>query len=311
MRAIVVGAVESTAVALRAVAAAPGWRVAALVTLPVALAARHADFVDLGHEAAALGAKVIRAADGNAPEVVREIRALEPDHVIVVGWSQICGPALLAAAGKGAVGFHPAPLPRLRGRAVIPWTILLDEKITGSTLFWIDAGVDTGPILAQRFFHVAPDETAGSLYARHLEALADLLSQALTGLAAGDAPRLAQDERFATWAAKRTAEDGLVDWTRPAAEVQRLVRAVGRPYPGAYTAAPGGRRLVLWRARRQPGGGDRYAAAPGQVVDRDRSGGFAVRCGDGSDLRVQEFAWADGGVAGDGPPRLHARLRGG
>jgi methionyl-tRNA formyltransferase len=315
MRAIVVGAVESTSVTLRTVAAAPGWRVVAVVTLPPALAARHSDFVDLGPEAAATGARVIHAADVNAPDVLDEIRAVAPDHVFVVGWSQVCGPALLEVARRGAIGFHPAPLPRLRGRAVIPWTILLDEKITGSTLFWIDRGVDTGPIVAQRFFHVAPDETAASLYRRHVAVLVDLLGETLPRLADGTAPRVPQDERCATWCARRTAEDGQVDWARPAVEVWRLVRAVGRPYPGAFTLAPGGYRLILWRASLcVQDGPTRLAAMPGQVVARDATG-FVVRCGDGRDVVVEEFAWEAGSTGANQfaggeprPPRLHARL---
>src|SRR3546814_2322762 len=99
-------------------------------------------------------------ADRNAADVLEAVSALAPDYVFVIGWSQICKPAFRQAAGGQVIGYHPAPLPRLRGRAVIPWTILLDEKITASTLFWIDDGVDSGPILAQRYFHIAPDETA-------------------------------------------------------------------------------------------------------------------------------------------------------
>src|SRR3546814_4028654 len=98
----------------------------------------------------------------------------------------------------------PAPLPRLRGRGVIPWTILADEPITAGTLFWIDDGVDSGPILEQAFFHVAPDETAASLYARHMRALGEMMTRALAALATGSPPRLEQDERYASWAAKRT-----------------------------------------------------------------------------------------------------------
>src|SRR3546814_5174240 len=73
----------------------------------------------------------------------------------------------------------PAPLPRLRGRGVIPWTILANEPITAGTLFWIDDGADSGPILEQAFFHVAPDETAASLYARHMRALGEMMPRAL------------------------------------------------------------------------------------------------------------------------------------
>lgn len=304
MRAIVVGAVDSTRVAVRTVAAAAGWQIDAVVTLPPDLAARHSDFLDLRPDAAACGARVIHAADGNAPETLAQIRERAPDHLFVVGWSQVCKPPLLAAAGKGAIGFHPAPLPRLRGRAVIPWTILLDEKITGSTLFWLDEGVDTGPILAQRFFHLAPDETATTLYARHLQALEEVLAESLPRLADGGAPRLAQDDRCATWGAKRGPDDGLIDWQLPAAAVERLIRAVTRPYPGAFTRDAAGRQLIAWAAEPWPGG-HRHAAAPGQVIER-AGDGFVVRCGDQRDVKITAFT--DGNGQACPPPRLHARL---
>lgn len=305
MRIAVIGSVESSRTALQALAAVRDLaEVAAVVTLPLELQARHSDFVDLAPEAALLGARLIRAADANAPEVVADLEALDLDHLLVVGWSQICREPLCAAARRGAIGYHPAPLPRLRGRAAIPWTILLDEKITAGSLFWLAPGVDAGPILLQRFFHVAPDETAASLYAGHMRALDRLVREAVPLLAGRQPPREPQDERHATWAAKRTPADGRIDWTQPAQAVWRLVRAVGRPYPGAFTLWQG-RRLILWQAAPWPQGGARHAALPGQVIARDAAG-FAVRCGDGQDLWVEAFAWAEAGS--EAPPRLHARL---
>ncbi len=303
MRAVVVGAVESTRVAASTIARAAGWSVAAVVTLPLELAGRHSDFIDLAADTRAADARLIRCRDVNAPDVLEELRRLRPDFIFVIGWSQICKPAFLATAPQRVIGFHPAPLPRLRGRAVIPWTILLDEKITASSLFWIDGGVDTGPLLLQRFLHVAPDETAGSLYRRHLLALEELLVEALPRLGRGDAPRIAQDERFATTAAKRGPEDGEIDWTKPAAEAWRLVRAVGRPYPGAFTLS-GGEKLVIWAGEPRPDSVRCAAALPGQVIARDEST-FVVRCGDGGALAVREWECASGR-----PPRLHARLGG-
>ncbi|HBK91291.1 MAG TPA: methionyl-tRNA formyltransferase, partial [Parvularcula sp.] len=150
MKAIVVGAVESTRVTLKALADNPRWTVSAVVTLPASLAGRHSDFVDLEPDARACGAKLIAAPNSNAPDVIEAVRAARADYAFVIGWSQICKPEFRAAAGGQVIGYHPAALPRLRGRAVIPWTILLDERITGSTLFWIDDGVDSGPILAQK-----------------------------------------------------------------------------------------------------------------------------------------------------------------
>src|SRR3546814_7841722 len=96
--------------------------------------------------------------------------------------------------------------------------------------------VDSGPILEQAFFHVAPDETAASLYARHMRALGEMMPRALAALATGSPPRLEQDERYASWAAKRTPEDGRIDWRQNAIDIDRLIRAAGRPYPGAWSS---------------------------------------------------------------------------
>jgi methionyl-tRNA formyltransferase len=301
MRAVIVGAVESTRVAIAALSRAAGWDIAGVVTLSPELAARHSDFVDLAPDAASAGAALIRAADSNSPDVLEAVAGLRPDLGFVIGWSQICRPPFVAAAGGRLVGYHPAPLPRLRGRAALPWTILLREPITAASLFWVDEGVDSGPIIAQRFFHVAPDETVTLLYARHMEALAYVLDDALPRLAAGDVPGAPQDDRFATWAARRTARDGAIDWFQPAEAVDRLIRAVTRPYPGAFTDTAAG-RLTLWHARPWPES-ERHAALPGQVLRLPQPGapgGLVVMCGDGRALDIHDW---------EGPlPKLHSRL---
>ncbi len=297
MRAVVVGAVESTRVTLSSLQRAAGWEVAAVVTLPTELAGRHSDFVDLAPDAAAAGAELIRAADGNAAHIVARLNAIRPDCAFVIGWSQICRPELVAALGGRPVGYHPAPLPRLRGRGVLPWTILLNEPVTAASLFWIDGGVDTGPLIGQRFFLLAPDETATTLYAKHMAALAGLLDECLPKLLAGVAPASAQDERCATWAARRVASDGIIDWRAPARAIERLVRAVTRPYPGASTMARSG-PLTIWGARLWPDAAC-HAARPGQVVAVDERG-FAVVCGDGGGLYVGDWS---GEI-----PRIHERL---
>lgn len=286
MRAVLIGAVESSRVALERIAAARGWGCALVVTLPSEKSARHSDYVDLAPIAAAAGAELLHVRNINDEDARAAIVSVEADAVFVVGWSQICGKAFREAAGDRVIGYHPAPLPRLRGRGALPWTILNQEPISGGTLFWIDEGVDSGPILTQRFFHVAPDETAESLYGKHMDALALMMDKALAAIAAGNPPRMVQDERYATWAARRTPADGLIDWGQPAEEIARLVRAVGRPYPGAQTF-DGPHRLVLWAAEERLGGARHWAAA-GQVVDRsDRS--FTVMCGGRTLLQVTQW----------------------
>lgn len=300
MRAIVIGAVESSRVTIEAIAAATDWTLAAAISLPLSLAQRHSDFIDLAAAAGAAGAPILRVRNINDADALALIEDLRPDYAFVIGWSQICGPAFRALLPDAVIGYHPAALPRLRGRAVIPWTILAGEAITGGTLFWIDEGVDSGAILAQRFFHVAPDETATTLYARHMVALRAMLGDALGALAGETPPRIVQDERHATWAARRTAADGEVDWSRPAAEIERLVRAVTHPYPGASSLA-GASRLTIWQAR-LAAGGRRHCAMPGQVVAGDGQS-FTVMCGDGMALEVTDWTSADGV-----PPRQHSRL---
>jgi len=302
MRALLIGAVESSRIAADAIAGAPGWTLAAVATLPPQLAHRHSDFVDLTEAAAGADAALLHVPNINSDEFLLQMDALAPDITFVIGWSQLCGNAFRKAARERVLGYHPAALPRLRGRGVIPWTILLDEKITASTLFWIDAGTDSGPIVAQRYMHVAPDETAASLYDRHMTALRDLLAETLPRLLADECPGTPQDDSYASWAARRRPEDGRIDWTRSAVDVERLVRAVGRPYPGAF-AGDGDRRVTIWSARRQENG-QVHHALPGQVIASTEDG-FLVRCGDGASILVSDYA-APGGK----PPPLHSLVGG-
>ncbi len=300
MRAILIGAVESTRIAAEAMLAVRGCNLAAIVTLDAELSGRHSDFADLARTAEAGGTQLIRLRNINDADSLAALGSLGADIVFVIGWSQICGAGFMRLFGDRVVGYHPAALPRLRGRAAIPWTILQAEPITAGTLFWIDEGVDSGPIIDQHFFHVAADETAASLYAKHMAALQVMLGRSLPRLAAGERPRQVQDERHATWAAARTPRQGLIDWRKPACEIQRLVRAVGRPYPGAHSLHAGA-ALTIWSAQVSPDG-SRHAATPGQVVAMTKAG-FTVACGNGEAIDVLEWA-----SAATRPMRVHAFL---
>ncbi|WP_324827744.1 formyltransferase family protein [Qipengyuania zhejiangensis] len=300
MRGLIVGAVEGTRVAARKIASATDWTLAGIMTLPPEKAGRHSDYVDLSDVARETGARLIHAQDSNSDDACTALAECAPDFTFVIGWSQICRPNFRAAARDRVIGYHPAPLPRLRGRAALPWTILLDEKISGSTLFWIDDGVDSGDILAQQFFHVAPRETAASLYAKHMDALEGILDMALSSLAAGEEPRTKQDDTFATYAAKRTPADGLIDWNWSADRIDRLVRAVGRPYPGAFTTFKD-RTITIFGSNISAI--PNLHAMPGQIVAR-ASDEFAVMCGDGRVLTVTDFT-----ISEDQPlPLQHAVL---
>jgi methionyl-tRNA formyltransferase len=301
MRIVFVGAVEGSKLAFDAIVAA-GMPPALVVTLPPEAAARHSDFVDLTGPARAARIDVLHATNINAPETLDAIRVLAPDLCLVIGWSQICRESFRSIARLGNVGFHPAPLPQLRGRAVIPWTILTDQQTTGSTLFWLDEGVDSGDILLQRTFDVAADETARSLYRKHTDALQAMLPDALALVQSGTPPRIAQDHSQATYCAKRTPEDGLIDWRDDAATVLRLIRAVGDPYPGAFAYCDGDRLTVDEAA--PYANSQQYIGLPGQV-QRYTDGGFVVRCGDGACIDVRAWRWRS-----RERPRMHVKLVG-
>jgi len=301
MRTVFVGTVEGSRVALEALIEA-GRPPALVVTLADDVAHRHSDFADLTSPARAAGCTVLHVTDINAPDTLDAIRAVNPDLCMVIGWSQICREPFREIARIGNIGFHPAPLPRMRGRAVVPWTILTNQPTTGSTLFWLDEGVDSGEILLQRTFDVAPEETARTLYQKHLAALKELLPEALSLMESGTAPRIAQDHSLASYCAKRTAGDGLIDWHEPAEEILRLIRAVGDPYPGAFTHHKGA-RLVIETAAPFPRS-DRYIGLVGQVQCHTDAG-FVIRCGDGICIEVTQWRGAS-----EGRPRVHVKLGG-
>jgi methionyl-tRNA formyltransferase len=287
-------------VLLDALEQADGWEVPIIVTLPHELYGRHSDLVELAPYGERLGAKLYRTGKTNDPDTLAAIDAADPDYIFVVGWSQLCSTEFLALRRGKVIGYHPAALPRLRGRAVLPWTILLDERITAGSLFWMAEGTDDGDLLAQQYFHLAGDESVGELYDRHMRCLQTMLAEVLPKLANGIEDRTRQDDRYATWATKRTAADGLIDWQENTEAIARLVRAVGRPYPGAFCYAEG-RKLTVWSSEIVRTGKP-YHAITGQIVECSEAS-LLVKTRDGL---ISLTAWE---IEGGKSPPLHSILR--
>jgi methionyl-tRNA formyltransferase len=187
-----------------------------------------------------------------------------PEVAVVVAFGQILPETVLRVPPRGSINVHASLLPRYRGAAPIAWAIVRGERETGVTTFQMDAGMDTGPILLQRATGIGPEETAGELGARLATLGAEVLLETLDRLDTL-APE-PQDTGVATLAPRLRKEDGLLDWTQPAASLVARVRGLN-PWPGAATAGPGG-RLVLWRARAIAGRGEpgALALADGRLV---------------------------------------------
>lgn len=302
-RVVLIGAVNSTRVAFEALIDAQ-CAPALFITLPTVRSEMHSDFADLAPFAERHNVPVIATANANSEAVIEQVRALQPDFIFVIGWSRLVGEALRSCATKGVLGYHPAPLPKGRGRSALAWTILLGMEETAGSLFWIDEGVDTGAIAVQSAFTLSSRVDLPELYGQHLIALRAMLQDLLEQLKAGHMPACVQDESEASYFALRRPEDGWIDWTESAAAVDRLVRSVTRPYPGAFTACAG-RRMMIWRGApvEEPG----WHAQTGQVF-LIRDGALYVRCGDGSCYRVDEYELVDDRgepvLAIKGQPRL-------
>lgn len=212
-----------------------------------------------------------------------------PDLLWVIGLSQLVPDRLVRIARAGGVGFHPTMLPRGRGRAPVAWTIILGEPAAVS-LFFLTDQPDAGDIIAQREVEVLPDDYSEDLIRRTNEALTEVVLGLAPNIRAGSLLRKPQDDALATCYARRTPGDGLIDWSESTDAIYRLVRAAGRPYPGAFCYARGS-RLTVWRAKpASPGEPDASgdsaapdeAIEPGTVLQSDNERGLLVRTVDGA-----------------------------
>lgn len=223
-----------------------------------------------------LEVETVRAGEG-----FDAIRDANPDVLVVVAYGEILPESVLALPRRMPVNLHFSLLPALRGAAPVQRAILDGLPETGVTTMRMDAGMDTGPILLQRPVPIDDEEDAGDLGRRVADVGGELLVETLDALSAGTLRERPQDGAAATLAPKLTAEDERIDWSRPAVEIARRVRALA-PVPGAVSTF-GGIRLKVYRV--SPGGDLWPGARPGHL--RPERAGLLVATGAGV-LRVDE-----------------------
>jgi methionyl-tRNA formyltransferase len=220
------------------------------------------------------GIPVMQPVKVRHPESIEEIRALNPDLIVVVAFGQILPKALLEIPKHGCINVHASLLPRYRGAAPLNWCIINGEAETGVTTMMMDVGLDTGDMLLKKTTPIDPDEDTSSLHDRLSGIGAELLGETLDELAAGRLSPEKQDDALTCYAAMLKKEDGLIDWGKDAASIKNLVRGM-TPWPGAYSYLDD-KLLKVYRVQTGTGSG-----APGEVVKAGR-GGIEVACGSGS-----------------------------
>jgi methionyl-tRNA formyltransferase len=200
-----------------------------------------------------------------SPEVWDTVRALKPDVGAVAAYGQWIPSELFDLPPKRSLNLHPSYLPRHRGAAPVVSTILAGEQEVGLSVLFVEDEMDAGDLLAQRIVPIGETETTGDIMARLAEIGAPFFVDTLADWVAGKITPQPQDHAQATWIDRLEKEDGLIDWTLPAAEIARRCRAFS-PWPGAFTFFEG-QRLILHAAKAQPDPEAKMANfEPGRVV---------------------------------------------
>jgi methionyl-tRNA formyltransferase len=225
------------------------------------------------------GVPAIAPADPNAADVLERVRSCEPDFLFSFYYRQMLKTPLLKSARRGAYNMHGSLLPKYRGRAPINWAILKGETETGATLHAMSEKPDAGDIVDQIAVPILPDDTAREVFEKVTVAAELTLNRCLPALIAGTAKLKPQDLSKGSYFGGRKPEDGAIAWTQSAREIHNLVRAVTRPYPGAFCDTAAG-RLVVWRTLM------RNESAPGAPALAIQNGELVARCGDGGLLKV-------------------------
>ena len=210
------------------------------------------------------------------PQFVETLKGLAPEVIAVVAFGQILPKAILDIPPLGCINVHGSLLPKYRGAAPIQWAVINGEKVSGVTTMYMAEGLDTGDMLMKAEVPLRPDETGGSLHDRLADVGADLLVKTLEALADGTAVRTPQDDSQAgAYASMLTKAMGRLDFSRPAMELERLIRGLN-PWPSAYTCVHG-RTLKLWEASVTD---KTYGGQPGEIVEITKDC-FVINTGDG------------------------------
>ncbi|HXZ53510.1 MAG TPA: methionyl-tRNA formyltransferase [Burkholderiales bacterium] len=286
MRIVFAGTTEFAARAFDALLEA-GHQIPLVLTQPDRPAGRgmHPSASDVKRRALDRGLELHQPVSFKEPGALAPIAAARPEMLVVAAYGLILPQAVLDSARFGALNIHASLLPRWRGAAPIQRALLAGDRETGITIIKMDAGLDTGPMLAQGVVSISDTDDAGTLQGRLAALGARMIVETVAKFATGGVRATPQPAEGVSYAAKIEKRESVLDWTRSASELSRVVRAF-RPSPGAATFL-GGEALKIWRGQPVEGSG-----LPGKVLVAD-SLGIVIGCGEGA-LQVTELQRAGG-----------------
>ncbi|WP_313162077.1 bifunctional UDP-4-amino-4-deoxy-L-arabinose formyltransferase/UDP-glucuronic acid oxidase ArnA [Kosakonia cowanii] len=238
-------------------------------------AQENAFFSSVARLAAERGIPVYAPDDVNHPLWVDRIAEMKPDVIFSFYYRNLLGEAILNNARIGAFNLHGSLLPAYRGRAPLNWVLVNGETQTGVTLHRMISRADAGAIIAQQAVEIADADDALSLHRKLTESAKHLLEGALPTLKSGTFSETVQDESKASYVGRRTAEDGRLEWEKPAQTLHNLVRAVSDPWPGAFSFV-GTHKFIVWKSRVRS---DVAPARAGTVISVSP---LIIACGEGA-----------------------------
>ncbi|WP_416176251.1 methionyl-tRNA formyltransferase [Clostridium sp.] len=174
-----------------------------------------------------------------------EIAELKPDIIFVVGWSQLISNKIIKSANIGVIGFHPAKLPRDRGRSVLAWQIAEGYKQGCVSMIWIDKGIDSGNLIGQQNYNINYNDTIRDVLDKVYDICLNLVETYYPIISKGNMISIKQDDSIATYRRRRTKKDGIINWNSNSLEIYNLIRAITEPYPGAISKYGDKEFLVL------------------------------------------------------------------
>ena len=263
------------------------WKISAVISYSSDLKKNYSDYVSFDKITKQYEIKHVKVMNINDRKNIELIKKIQPDLILVMGWSQLLKNEILKIPQIGVIGSHPTELPKYRGRAPIPWTILKDLKKSAETFFWIEEGTDTGDILDQEIFLINIDEDAKSLYDKIIELGKKMILKNLKLINQGKIIRKKQDStKFIEYWNKRNVEDGKINWTCLSSDIYKLIRATTEPYPGAFTFFQNG-KVKIWKASLN----NQVSSEPGKILQINDLGVF-VGTGDNM-IILQDISFED------------------
>ena len=234
----------------------------------------HSDYYDLVTFAKKKKIKSIYTKDVNSYKIYSWVKKCNPDIILCIGWSQLLGKKLLNLSPNGVIGYHPSDLPKNRGRHPIIWSLVLGQKKIGSSFFFMNEKADSGKIISKKILKIKKNSNSNLVY-KNLSILGrKQIKNILSQFKRKKIYSKNQNTNVGNFWRKRTEVDGKIDWRMDAENINNLVNALSKPYPGAYFLLKN-KKIVVWRSKII--NFNIQNLEPGKVIKYKKN--FIIKCG--------------------------------